>query len=458
MSKTSSIDLFIAYAQADADLLERLRIQLRAVERIGLVDAWHDGEIEVGSNREEAILNALKNAEIILLLVSADFIASEFSYEKEVKEAMKLHEQGKAVVIPVILKECGWQYTPFAKLQVLPQNAIPVTNEHWKTTDRAFQQVVTEVVRISNAMRGEEDISTIRSEVKETSTTTVTQEKTTSYSKTIQKNKPAPTPPKKKNSVVQYAILFFLAVMGIAFLFKQFNTPTEVENPITENIPAKEEQTERTSRVVTDPPKKMEQQKPAERTTKEVVDPPKKREQEKPIEKPVREVVDQPKKTEQEKPVEIITKEVVDPPKKIESPTRVNLPSISINGLNWMTSNLMTNSPGGSWCPNNKESDCAKYGRLYLFKNAQNICPQGWRLPSKAEWKALSQADIRQLNLSKSGVYDKTFRDLNRKAYYWSSDRSGGGEAWCFEFMKEETARVDRRYVHWGLACRCVAE
>ena len=69
MSETSPIDLFIAYAQADADLLKRLRIQLRAVERIGLVDAWHDGEIEAGSNREEAILKAMKEAEIILLLV-----------------------------------------------------------------------------------------------------------------------------------------------------------------------------------------------------------------------------------------------------------------------------------------------------------------------------------------------------------------------------------------------------
>ena len=318
MSETSPIDLFIAYAQADADLLKRLRIQLRAVERIGLVDAWHDGEIEAGSNREEAILKAMKEAEIILLLVSADFIASEFSYEKEVKEAMKLHELGQAVVIPVILKECSWQYTPFAKLQVLPQNAIPITNEHWKTTDRAFQQVITEVVRISNAMRSDKDISTIRSEVKETSTTTVTQEKTITYSETIQKNKPTPTPPKSDHSVIKYATLFFGAVILVAFLFKQFGAPSEVENPITDNIPVKEKTEERTNPVA------------------------------------------------------------LDPPTKKESSNRVSLPSFTINGLNWMTTNWTTNSPDGSWCPDNKESNCEQYGRLYLFKNALNICPQGW--------------------------------------------------------------------------------
>ena len=79
-------------------------------------------------------------------------------------------------------------------------------------------------------------------------------------------------------------------------------------------------------------------------------------------------------------------------------------------------------------------------------------------MPSKTEWQSLSTEDIQQLKLSKSGVYDKGFRDFSRKGYYWSSDRAGGGEAWCFEFMKETSARVDRRYEHWGMACRCVEE
>jgi len=75
MANQSPIDVFIAYTKADKTLLDRLRIQLTAVERIGLVDAWDDSEIEVGSDREAAIQKAMNEAEIILLLVSADFIA-----------------------------------------------------------------------------------------------------------------------------------------------------------------------------------------------------------------------------------------------------------------------------------------------------------------------------------------------------------------------------------------------
>ena len=147
------IDIFIAYAQQDKDLLDRFRKQLSTAERIGLVDAWHDGEIEVGTNRADATRKAMESAEIIVLLLSADFLASEHLYEEEMMRALELSKAGKAAVLPVLLKECAWELTPLANLKMLPPNSIPVTDEHWKHPDRAFKKILNEIIKVSNKIR-----------------------------------------------------------------------------------------------------------------------------------------------------------------------------------------------------------------------------------------------------------------------------------------------------------------
>ncbi len=142
IDKMEPIDIFIGSAEPDKELMKRLRKQLSAAERIGLVDAWHDGEIEIGTDKEVAAQKAMEEAEIIVLLLSADFFASEYLYEKEMAQAIQLSNAGQAVLVPVLLKECTWQLTPLANVQILPKNTVPVTNEHWKHPDRAFKNVV----------------------------------------------------------------------------------------------------------------------------------------------------------------------------------------------------------------------------------------------------------------------------------------------------------------------------
>ena len=109
----------------------------------GLIDPWHDRDISAGTEWEEEIMEHLDTAQIILLLVSPDFMASRYCYSVEMKRALERHEH-KARVIPVILRHIYWQGAPFGKLQALPTDAIPVKS--WTDQDEALYNV-TEGIR-----------------------------------------------------------------------------------------------------------------------------------------------------------------------------------------------------------------------------------------------------------------------------------------------------------------------
>jgi len=140
--------IFIAYSKEDRSLLDELVSHLSVLERSGKADVWHDGEIEAGADWENSKKEALQNADIILLLISADFINSDYCYEVEMQSALKRHEQGTAKVIPVLMRDCAWQLTPFAKLQVLPTNHQPIANDRLQVSDDALSDVVEEIYEV----------------------------------------------------------------------------------------------------------------------------------------------------------------------------------------------------------------------------------------------------------------------------------------------------------------------
>lgn len=137
----SALKVFIAYSRKDKDILEDLRIQLKTLERLNQIEVWYDGELRPGENWDIKIMKHLENAEIILLLISADFIASDYAYTKEMKIALARHEKGEARVMPVIVRHCLWKRTEFAKLQVLPKDGDPILGGSWSTRDEPIVQV-----------------------------------------------------------------------------------------------------------------------------------------------------------------------------------------------------------------------------------------------------------------------------------------------------------------------------
>ena len=136
-----AVKIFICYAHEDEALLNKLKMHLRPLQRQGLIEVWHDRDISAGTEWEQEITEQLNSAQIILLLISPDFMDSNYCYGIEMQQAMERHERGEATVIPVLLRPVYWQGAPFSKLQALPTDAKPVISSSWHTWDEALFDV-----------------------------------------------------------------------------------------------------------------------------------------------------------------------------------------------------------------------------------------------------------------------------------------------------------------------------
>jgi hypothetical protein len=140
--------IFFSYSHADEALRDRLEVHLALLKRQGVIETWHDRRIAPGEPIDRSIGARLDTAEVILLLVSPDFVASDYCYDVEMTRALERHERGEAVVIPVILRPCDWQGAPFGDIKALPKDGKPVTK--WPDLDEAFLDItngIKEVLR-----------------------------------------------------------------------------------------------------------------------------------------------------------------------------------------------------------------------------------------------------------------------------------------------------------------------
>ena len=157
----TDITLFCSYSHRDEHLRDELAKHLKLLERQGLVRTWHDRQIGAGDLWKQAIDRNLEEADIILLLISADFLASDYCFDIEMKIALERHAAGKALVVPVILRPVDWQARPFRMLQALPRNGRPVTT--FENLDIAFEQVATEIRAAIEKLRKSDQGQIIRS-------------------------------------------------------------------------------------------------------------------------------------------------------------------------------------------------------------------------------------------------------------------------------------------------------
>lgn len=135
----SPVSLFYSYAAADELLCSELEKHLAALRREGHIAEWRRCQIIAGNESVATIERYLTTAQIILLLISADYLASDHCYSVEMQQALQRHHSGNARVIPVILRPVDWQHAPFAHLSCLPHNAMPVTL--WENLDDAFVDI-----------------------------------------------------------------------------------------------------------------------------------------------------------------------------------------------------------------------------------------------------------------------------------------------------------------------------
>ena len=121
------LNVFFSYSHEDEEYRDLLETHLSALKRQGIIGTWHDRRIVAGDDFGNEISEHLESDEVILLLVSPYFIASDYCYDIEMKRAMERHKNGDARVIPVIVHPCDWHGTPFGKLLVTPTDGKPIS-------------------------------------------------------------------------------------------------------------------------------------------------------------------------------------------------------------------------------------------------------------------------------------------------------------------------------------------
>jgi hypothetical protein len=138
--RSGPLSLFLSYAHADAEIAETLRKHLAPLRHEGIVHDWQDRDIRPGEHWDDEISTQLESADLVVALLSADFVASDYAYSRELRRAFELHQLRELVLVPVIARACLWQNLPIGALQALPDGALPITS--WSDPDAAYVTVV----------------------------------------------------------------------------------------------------------------------------------------------------------------------------------------------------------------------------------------------------------------------------------------------------------------------------
>jgi len=141
--------VFYSYSHRDAEFRERLGTYLAPLKHQGKIVEWYDRKIEPGTDWEAEISVQLDTANVIFLLVSEDFLASDYCFGVEVERSFARLKRGEAMVVPILLKPCLWQESRLSELQIIPRDAKAITS--WPSQEDGFANVATEIRELVSA-------------------------------------------------------------------------------------------------------------------------------------------------------------------------------------------------------------------------------------------------------------------------------------------------------------------
>jgi hypothetical protein len=147
---------FISYSHNDIQLLDILHKHLTQLQREGLIQTWEDRKIQAGDVLEKQIFHALEASQLFLALLSPDYIASTYCYEKEFQRAIQRQQAGELMIVPIILEPCDWLSTPFSKFKALPKDGKPVST--WENRNTAFLDVAQNIRKLVQGDIGKQTI------------------------------------------------------------------------------------------------------------------------------------------------------------------------------------------------------------------------------------------------------------------------------------------------------------
>jgi hypothetical protein len=146
------IKVFFVYSHNDETYRNELEKHLAILKRDGLIETWHDRRILAGADLDKEIDQNLVESNLILLMVSPDFLASDYCYSKEMQKALKMKSDGVANVIPIILEHCDWKNTPLKNLLACPQDGKPISE--YPNPNKAFNEITNEIRRVITEISG----------------------------------------------------------------------------------------------------------------------------------------------------------------------------------------------------------------------------------------------------------------------------------------------------------------
>lgn len=146
---TKPAKIFLSYSHKDERWKDKLLTHLSPMRRQGSINSWDDRQIKAGSQWNDEILKHFNEADVILCLISPDFIDSDYCYQIEAQRALEKRELGQVEVIPILLREVDWKKTPFHALQVIPRDNKPIASRANK--DKALAEVAREIEKVVNS-------------------------------------------------------------------------------------------------------------------------------------------------------------------------------------------------------------------------------------------------------------------------------------------------------------------
>ena len=139
--------IFLSYSHKNSSSLERLKVHFANLLRQGKISAWYDRDILAGDTIDQTINDELEKSDLVLLLVSPDFIASNYCFETEMEKALKLRAEGKLEVVPIIIEVCEWlEIDKLKQLKAVPKDGLAVSK--WENPDEAYLDIVSEIRRL----------------------------------------------------------------------------------------------------------------------------------------------------------------------------------------------------------------------------------------------------------------------------------------------------------------------
>jgi hypothetical protein len=153
------VSIFFSYSHRDEDYRNELEIHLTMLKREGIIGTWHDRRIGAGKGIDSEVSEHLQTADIVLLLVSPYFLASDYCFNLEMKRALERHEKGETVVIPVIVHPCDWNTAPFGRLRATPPDGKPISK--FPNMHDAYLAVVTDIRQAASRLAAERGVAVI---------------------------------------------------------------------------------------------------------------------------------------------------------------------------------------------------------------------------------------------------------------------------------------------------------